>query len=88
MVSLLWTVSTATGSIAALLEDMVVRPDRRGAGVGSMLVEEALQVARAAGATRITLLTDADNDGARRLYERHGFVRSSMAVMRWVDAAP
>jgi GNAT superfamily N-acetyltransferase len=82
MVNLLYTVSTALGARVALLEDMIVSPTGRGQGVGSRLMEHAIQVARVNGCRRITLLTDSDNEGAHRFYKRHGFIQSSMAVFR------
>src|ERR1700678_2436468 len=60
MVSLLFTVSTAEGGPACWLEDMVVRPDRRGGGLGSRLLQQAVDYARSHGFHRITLLTDRD----------------------------
>ena len=41
MVSILFTVSTAEGGRAALLEDMVVRPDKRRQSIGEQLLKEA-----------------------------------------------
>lgn len=82
MVSLLFTISTAEGGRAAWLEDMVVDPSWRGRGVGERLLEEAVSRGRAAGCTRLTLLTDETNDGARRFYTRAGFVESPMLPMR------
>lgn len=82
MVNLLFTVSTALGGRAALLEDMVVTPAARGAGVGSALLRRAVALAHDVGCRRITLLTDADNTRAQRFYEQHGFVRSTMLPMR------
>ena len=82
MVNLLFTVSTALGCRVAILEDMVVRPDRRGSGAGSMLLESAIEYARRAGCGRITLLTDASNTSAQRFYGRAGFVLSPMVPMR------
>ena len=82
MVNLLFTVSTALGAPVALLEDMVVHPDHRGEGVGSRLVEAAIETARESGCRRITLLTDHDNEAAQRFYGRHGFEPSSMIPMR------
>lgn len=81
MVNLLFTVSTALGERVALLEDMVVAPDERGAGLGSRLLNEALCAATAAGCKRITLLTDGDNHAAQSFYAKHGFSRSGMVPM-------
>jgi GNAT superfamily N-acetyltransferase len=82
MVSILRTVSTAEGGPAGLLEDLVVRPEARGKGLGSRLLAHAIAQARAEGLTRLTLLTDGDNFNAHRLYERAGFSFSSMRPMR------
>ena len=82
MVSLLFTVSTAEGGVAAWLEDMVVHPHRRGHGIGEQLLQEAINQARAAGCSRITLLTDAGNEPAMRFYSKAGFARSQMVPFR------
>lgn len=85
MVNLLFTVSTALGERVVLLEDMVVAPSARGAGVGSALLTAAIEFARAHRCPRITLLTDRVNADAQRFYARHGFVASDMLPMRRVD---
>jgi GNAT superfamily N-acetyltransferase len=82
MVSLLFTISTAEGGKCAWLEDLVVRPDQRGRGHGTRLLRAALDWARRQGITRITLLTDSDNAGARALYLRQGFSSSAMQPLR------
>jgi GNAT superfamily N-acetyltransferase len=82
MVNLLYTVSTAIGERVALLEDMVVSSSERGQGVGSNIIKQAVDFAKVKGCKRITLLTDDDNSGAHRFYERHGFSRSSMVAFR------
>ncbi len=82
MVSLLRTISTAEGGPVCWLEDMVVRPDARAAGLGSRLLQHAIDYARSNGFKRITLLTDGDNEEARRFYQRHGFQLSAMATLR------
>ncbi len=82
MVNLLYTVSTGLGERVALLEDMVVSPNERGQGVGSDIIRQAVDFAKEKDCKRITLLTDDDNSGAHRFYERHGFSRSSMVVFR------
>ena len=82
MVNLLFTVSTALGERVALLEDMVVSSQHRGAGVGSQLLTHAIAFARAQGCKRITLLTDRVNESAQRFYAKQGFVVSTMVPMR------
>lgn len=82
MVNLLFTVSTACGGKAALLEDMIVRPERRGDGLGRKLMEAAVKLALQQGCLRITLLTDRANDAAIRFYMRHGFGMSAMMPLR------
>ncbi len=82
MVGLLYTISTALGARVALLEDMVVAPPHRGAGIGSGLLRHAIAHARSQGCARVTLLTDETNSGAQRFYARHGFVSSPMKPLR------
>jgi len=82
MVSLLYTVSSAEGGKAAWLEDLVVRPDRRGRGIGRTLLGHVAAQARAHGVLRITLLTDPDNKRAHALYRSLGFEFSAMRPMR------
>jgi len=82
MVSLLFTISTAEGGKAAWLEDLVVRPEQRDKGLGTRLLRAAVDWARKEGLTRITLLTDANNARARRLYLRQGFSASAMQPLR------
>ena len=82
MMTLLFTYSTAEGGRACWLEDMIVDPAHQSAGVGSELIAHAIEYARARGVLRITLLTDAENMGSIRFYERHGFEHSGMRPIR------
>ncbi len=82
MTSLLFTISTAQGAAACWLEDMVIRPEHRGKGIGTALLQHALAYAKSNGVTRITLLTDRTSDKSIHFYERHGFQRSEMVPMR------
>jgi ribosomal protein S18 acetylase RimI-like enzyme len=82
MVSILFTVSTAEGGRAALLEDMIVAPDWRGKGIGRQLLAHAISEAKEAGCLRVTLLTDQTNEAAMRFYRRAGFERSQMVPFR------
>jgi len=82
MVNILYTISTALGGRVAIFEDMVVSDTTRGRGIGSKLMEFALDFAHNKGCKRITLLTDSDNAMAQHFYQKHGFTHSSMVVMR------
>ncbi|MEI6652463.1 MAG: GNAT family N-acetyltransferase [Chlorobiaceae bacterium] len=82
MVMLLFTLSTFLGRKVALLEDMVVAPAWRSKGLGSRLINYAVDFARSEGFGRITLLTDRDNDAAQQFYRAQGFSQSEMVVFR------
>ncbi len=82
MANLLYTVSTAEGGRAALFEDLVVLPERRGRGIGAALLRHVIDAARQEGLTRVTLLTDRGNKRAQALYRKMGFVASTMTAMR------
>jgi GNAT superfamily N-acetyltransferase len=82
MINILYTVSTALGARVGILEDMVVSSEKRGSGIGSKLLERALEFAKEQGCQRITLLTDHDNEGAHKFYQKHGFSLSTMVAFR------
>ncbi len=82
MATLLYTISTAQGGVAALLEDVIVLPGSRGRGVGTALLKHALAEARKQGVLRVSLLTDSQNSRAQSLYLKLGFAPSSMTPMR------
>jgi len=82
MVSLLFTISTACGGKAALLEDMIVHPAHRNRGMGGRLLQGAKDLARRENCLRITLLTDGSNNAATCFYRRSGFELSAMVPLR------
>lgn len=59
-----------TGKIGLL----AVAPDARGHGVGSALMSMVGELYRHAGAHRAEVVTQARNESAQRLYQRHGYV--------------
>jgi len=84
MVNLLYTISTALGGRVAILEDVIIHPDYRGGGRGSLLFKYALDFAQSQGCKRVTLLTDSSNLGAQKFYQRHGLVIMQMIPMQIV----
>jgi ribosomal protein S18 acetylase RimI-like enzyme len=79
-----WSGDTPDGR--AELAALAVAPDHRGRGAGAALVEAVADLARAAGATVLWLVTTNDNLDALRLYQRHGF-RLTVLRAGAVDAA-
>jgi GNAT superfamily N-acetyltransferase len=61
------------GSVA-LLDELYVRPDLRGNGIGTDLLRRACDVVRERGARLFEVNVDEGDTGARRFYERHGFI--------------
>ena len=57
----------------AQLRILQVSAETRGLGAGSLLVEECLDFARAAGYDQVTLWTNDILTSARRIYEAYGF---------------
>lgn len=82
MANALITVSTAEGGRVLLLEDVIVRSEHRGGGLGRQLIEHVLDWARGQGMTRVTLLADRDNHAALDFYRKLGFENSHMTVLR------
>ena len=69
-----FAISTSRGTLVAKLDDVNVRPGLEGQGIGSAMIASLKDELRRAGATRIDTATHFDNPGARRFYERHGFL--------------
>jgi len=64
------------------LEDLFVRADKRGQGLGSALVNAAIERARERGCRRMELDTQKDNGAAIALYRRHGFSPERLQMRR------
>ena len=62
---------------------VIVSPDHRGTGLGSLLANEILEVARDAGLQKIVARMPRDQEGARRAFRKLGFDLESM-LADWV----
>ncbi len=59
------------------LQGIAIEPELRGTGIGSLLMNDIENRAKASGSTRLSLDVSAKNDGAKRLYTRLGMVESA-----------
>jgi ribosomal protein S18 acetylase RimI-like enzyme len=62
-----------TDALECYLAELYVAPERRGRGLGRALMEAAIEIARAQGATDMDLGTSENDVAARALYESLGF---------------
>lgn len=89
MINVLFTISTALGERVAILEDMIIAPSARQSGIGSQLLQAAIDFAEQQSCHRLTLLTDDDNTIAQSFYRKHGFSNPGMIPMqRFITPAP
>lgn len=77
------------GSLAAresvLLNDLYVREEARGRGIGRGLILASAEIARERGAAYVEWATSPDNETARRLYDSLGAERSEwISYELWV----
>ena len=82
MVNLLFTISTAEGGFVVILEDVIVHREYRGRGVGTQLLQHAIEYAKKKQFMRITLLTDRLNEEGHDFFTRLGFFKSQMIPLR------
>lgn len=67
----------------AWIEDVVVDDAARGHGIGRLLSEAALDVARERGAKNVSLTSRPSRESANRLYQRIGFNARETNVYRY-----
>lgn len=87
--------SAPAGASQADVQTIAVDAGHRGRGIGALLLARLLDEARARRVDDVLLEVRADNPGAQRLYERHGFAAIAVRpryyqpddvdaiVMRW-----
>jgi GNAT superfamily N-acetyltransferase len=73
------------GGRLACIDELAVESSRRGSGVGSALLNAALDYARSIGCQRLELNTRRTRESFQRgFYAGHGFVEVDSAVMRLI----
>jgi len=69
-----YAISTSMGAVVAKLDDVSVKPDRRGKGVGSEMLNRLKDQLRKEAVTRIDVAVHLENPEARGFYEKAGFI--------------
>jgi ribosomal protein S18 acetylase RimI-like enzyme len=69
-----YAISTSIGAVVAKLDDVSVKPDRRGQGVGTAMLDQLKTQLRIEAVGRIDVAVHIDNPEAKRFYEKFGFV--------------
>jgi GNAT superfamily N-acetyltransferase len=67
--TLYWFFSSTKAAESVLMNDLFVREDVRGGGIGRALIQAALDEARRRGAAHLEWFTAPDNARAQRLYD-------------------
>ena len=68
-----YAISTSMGAVVVKLDDVYVRKERRGEGIGAELITQLKTQLRKECVTRIDVAVHVDNPEARRFYERFDF---------------
>lgn len=82
MASVQILISTAEGGAVGMVEDVVVRRDRRGHGVGRRLMVELFRWADQRGLKRLQLLADRHNRPALDFYAQMGWQPTELICLR------
>lgn len=81
MISLQRVISTAMGEYVGIIEDVVVSEAYRGCGIGTKLLETAIDEAEQREWGRLALGVDLRNTKAMEFYKKYGFITSHMGLM-------
>jgi GNAT superfamily N-acetyltransferase len=69
------------GIPAGVVEDVAVRPEFQGRGIGRAMMEHAREQCRAAGCYKLTLSSNLTREGAHRFYDALGFERHGYSFL-------
>ena len=69
-----YAISTSMGSVVVKLDDVSVKKDRRGKGIGTELLTQLKGQLKKESVSRIDVAVHVDNPEARHFYKKFGFV--------------
>ncbi|HLK62501.1 MAG TPA: GNAT family N-acetyltransferase [Bryobacteraceae bacterium] len=72
---------TKRGARSGVVEDVAVRPDLQGKGVGRAMMEHAREQCRLAGCYKLTLSSGLPRTGAHAFYDSLGFERHGYSFL-------
>lgn len=75
-------ISTAEGDYAGQIEDVIVDKSYRRMGIGSLLLDAAVEWAQFTGLKRLHLLADKNNQPALEFYHKHDWSPSALICLR------
>ncbi|MFZ2653349.1 MAG: GNAT family N-acetyltransferase [Victivallales bacterium] len=75
-------ISTFYGAEAGVVEDLVVKKEFRGRGLGSLLLHAIERHAQGKGFRHLQLLMDKENRSAEMFYSGHGWKKTGLVCMR------
>ncbi len=72
---------------ACMVDELIVQPSERNHGVGTLLLNEVIRLAREVGCAEVSLGVMKSNQAALRFYLRHGFEDEAFLLERHLPAA-
>lgn len=81
MITLQRVISTAMGEYVGIIEDVIITQECRGLGIGTKLLESAIDEADQRQWGRLTLGVDLRNTKAIDFYKKYGFSTSHIGLM-------
>lgn len=88
MITLQRLISTAMGTYVGTIEDVIVTQEYRGSGIGTKLLDAAINEADERGCSRLALSVDLRNTKAIEFYKNKGFDTSHMGLMYYLPRVP
>ena len=83
MCSVQLVISTAQGSYAAWIEDLIVTKDFQQQGIAKALLQAAMRWADTQGVTRLQLLVDMENQRALEFYQHLGWKTTQLQARHY-----